>query len=514
MNDNPCATPPLVTGATLLTPNTTCSLTNSTNLNAAGTTGIPAPGCGNYQGGDVWFRFTAPPSGRVYIDTKSGTLIDAAMALYSAAACGGPFTLVECDDDDGEGLMPAIDRMCNPLTPGATYWLRVWGYNDRRGTFDLCIVEGGNQTTLQNDCGGAFSLCGVTPFNGIAYGNGCGPDLSSTNWGCLAGERQGSWYAFRTNDAGNLSLTITPSTPSDIDWAIWTGTLVGAPNPVGASCMPGGAPIRCSFASLTNTMTVGGANPTAATGMGKATFAGAAAFNTGSETDATDGWVPGLTVTANQMYLLFIDDHHLEGNAYNVTWTESPAAVIGCQILPVTDLVLQAQPGAGVVDLSWTTSSERNSSHFIIERSTDGAHFQAIGQADAVGYSMNTTLYQSVDRDPKLGLNYYRLQQVDEDGTSTLSNVVSVLFQPRTTTIMVVPNPARHSAELLLSEAYDGDLHVRITDGSGRTVGSFLAPAGMQRMDLPIAHLEAGSYTVQLITPKDGSFARTRFVKQ
>jgi hypothetical protein len=57
-------------------------------------------------------------------------------------------------------------------------------------------------------------------------------------------------------------------------------------------------------------------------------------------------------------------------------------------------------------------------------------------------------------------------------------------------------------------------LHVRITDGSGRTVRSVLAPAGIQRMDLPIADLEPGSYTVELTTPKNGTYARARFVKQ
>lgn len=517
-NDNPwnttgTCTPP---GASLLTPQTSCVLTAGTNVGATTTPAgsVPSPGCGNFTGGDVWYRFVAPPSGRVYIDSKAGSLTDAAMALYSGTNCMGPFTLVECDDDDGEGLMPAIDRMCNPLTPGATYWIRVWGYNNRRGTFDICVVEGGGQTTLQNDCGGAFSLCNATPFSGIAYGNGCGPDITASNWGCLAGERQGSWYAFRTNAAGNLSLTITPSTPADIDWAIWSGSFGTPPaTPVGTSCMPSGAPVRCSFGSLTNTMTVGGANPTAATGMGRATFVGPAAFNGASETDATDGWVPGLTVGANQMYLLFIDDHHLDGTPYNVSWIESPASVIGCQILPVADLFLQAQPNGSVVDLAWSTTTERNSSHFVIERSSDGVHFTAIGSTEAIGQSSTTTNYQSVDRDPKIGLNYYRLQQVDVDGTATHSNVVSVLFQPRTATIMVVPNPARHAAELLLSEAYDGDLQVRITDGSGRTVGTFLAPSGMQRMDLPIAHLEAGSYAVVLFA-KDGPYARTRFVKQ
>lgn len=510
-NDNPC-TP---TGATLITAGASCVPQTFNNNSTTPTTGPPAPGCGNYVNGDVWFRFVAPPSGRVYIDTRPGTLTDAAMALYSSVNCSGPFTLMECDDDDGQGLMPAIDRMCTPLNPGQTYWLRVWGYGGRRGTFDLCIVEGPGNTTVQTDCGGAFSLCTSTPFSGIAYGNGCGPDLVPTNWGCLAGERQGSWYAFRTNAAGSLGMMITPSVPADIDWAIWQGNIAGSPNPVGGSCLPAGAPVRCSFASRANTMATGGANPTAATGMGRNTFTGAAANAavTPVINDAVDGWVPGINVAANQMYLLFVDDHHLNGASYNVTWSETPGALIGCEILPVEALQLEAAPQVRTVDLVWTTTREQNSSHFIIERSTDGLHFTAIGRMNAVGNSESLTSYQSVDDAPVVGLNYYRLQQVDMDGTVAVSNTVTALFKPNTTTVMVVPNPALDQAELLMSAPYEGSLRVRIMDGSGRIVGNFLAPEGMQRMELPIAHLEGGSYTVQLLTEKGESHARTRFVK-
>jgi len=262
-------------------------------------------------------------------------------------------------------------------------------------------------------------------------------------------------------------------------------------------------------------MATGGANPTAATGMGRDTFVGAAANAavTPAINDAVDGWVPGINVAANQMYLLFVDDHHLNGASYNVTWTESPGALIGCEILPVEALQLEAAPQVRTVDLVWTTTREQNSSHFIIERSTDGVHFTAIGRMNAVGNAESLTSYQGVDDAPVVGLNYYRLQQVDMDGTIAVSNTVTALFKPNTTTVMVVPNPALDQAELLMSAAYEGSLRVRIMDGSGRIVANFLAPEGMQRMELPIANLEGGSYTVQLLTEKGEPHARTRFVK-
>ncbi|MGV3638264.1 MAG: T9SS type A sorting domain-containing protein, partial [Flavobacteriales bacterium] len=135
-NDNPC-------GATDLTVGTTCSFANSTTIGASASTGIPAPGCASYNGGDVWFSAVVPASGRIIFDSNTGGLTDGGMALYTTAPnnCSGTFTLVECDDDDsGNGAMPYIDR--SGLTPGTTVWIRFWEFgNDANGTFQICAYS-------------------------------------------------------------------------------------------------------------------------------------------------------------------------------------------------------------------------------------------------------------------------------------------------------------------------------------------------------------------------------------
>lgn len=516
-NQNGTCTP---IGATLLTPQTSCSPLTYSNTNTTATSGAPAPGCGNYNGGDVWFRFVAPPSGRVFIDTRAGTLTDAAMALYSAATCTGPFTLMECDDDDGQNLMPAIDRMCTPLTPGATYWIRVYGYGGARGTFSICIVAGGGQTSLQSDCNGAFSVCSGTGFTNVAYGNGCGPDMQGINMGCLTGgEHQGSWYAFSVTAAGTLGMTITPSTPADVDWAIWAAPNTGGLNPVDANCLPTAPPIRCSFASRLNTINSGGVNnnPAASTGMGADFFGAAPWFIAGPATDNTDGWVQGIQVPGvglPRRYLLYVDDHHLAGQPYTVSWNVTPSTMIDCVILPSDVIGLKAVQRTNKVDLTWSTNFEQNSSHFTVERSADGILFEPIGTLTAAGNSDHRSEYLFPDEQPIQGLNYYRVQAVDLDGETRPTNIVTAMYHPDLTTVMVVPNPTRDRAEVILNSAYDGVLHVRILDGSGRLISTFRTDNGVFRFELPIEKLEAGSYTVQLLTAKGEPFARTRFVKQ
>lgn len=129
-NDDPCSAIAIVLGDT-------CVPVNESNIDATATVGIPLPACGNYQGNDVWFSFTAPV-GIVNITMTTASFDDGAMALYAADSCDGAFTLVACDDDAGPGLMPRISR--DDLEPGRIYWLRAFGYGADTGTFSLCAT--------------------------------------------------------------------------------------------------------------------------------------------------------------------------------------------------------------------------------------------------------------------------------------------------------------------------------------------------------------------------------------
>lgn len=187
-NDNPC-------GATTLTPTTGCSYTSGNLNGATASPGIPAPGCALYNGGDVWYRFTVPASGRVIIQLNSS--YDLGAAIYSATACNGAFTLIECDDDDGPGSNPTICRSGNnsgctgvdpgvtctyhaSLTPGQTIYVRVWRYNNGspgNTPFQICVI----------DCG---ALSGCIASNYTAVSCACPPPAG------------GSWCGAGCTDAG------------------------------------------------------------------------------------------------------------------------------------------------------------------------------------------------------------------------------------------------------------------------------------------------------------------------
>lgn len=131
--DEPC-------GATALTLGSTCTFTSYTNAGATASAGIPAPGCGGYSGADMWFSFVAPPSALATFRTTAGSLTNLGMAVYSATACNGTFTLVSCDNTSGPGNMPFLSLTPLELVPGQTYYLRVWNNGGGTGTFNLCAT--------------------------------------------------------------------------------------------------------------------------------------------------------------------------------------------------------------------------------------------------------------------------------------------------------------------------------------------------------------------------------------
>ncbi len=107
---------------------------------SASDSAAPAPGCGGYQGGDVWYTVTIPDSGSLTIETGTGTMADTAMAVYEGADCNN-LTLVDCSDDEGPGAYSIIEL--TGRTPGEVLYVNVWEFfNDAIGTFQIAAYDG------------------------------------------------------------------------------------------------------------------------------------------------------------------------------------------------------------------------------------------------------------------------------------------------------------------------------------------------------------------------------------
>lgn len=92
------------------------------NLTSATNSGAPAPTCGNFQGGDVWYTATVPVSGNIVIETNGAGIYDTGLEVYTGAC--GTLSLVSCDDNSGNGDYSKIVLLGQ--TPGTVVRIRVW----------------------------------------------------------------------------------------------------------------------------------------------------------------------------------------------------------------------------------------------------------------------------------------------------------------------------------------------------------------------------------------------------
>lgn len=96
--------------------------------------------------------------------------------------------------------------------------------------------------------------------------------------------------------------------------------------------------------------------------------------------------------------------------------------------LPIELSTFNAERNGDEVRLTWETYSETNNDYFLVERSVDGVEFSEIDWVDGAGTSVSFNSYQVTDFDPIKGLSFYRLKQVDFDGSQGYSHIKAVKF--------------------------------------------------------------------------------------
>ncbi len=152
-----------------------------------------------------------------------------------------------------------------------------------------------------------------------------------------------------------------------------------------------------------------------------------------------------------------------------------------------------------VARLNWTTEFEINSSHFVIERSTDGRTWNSIATVAAKGNSSIKTSYEIYDNAPVRGINYYRLRQVDKDGQYELSGVRNALFDARNT-VEIAPNPAKDFINLYIGKtaARQTTASIQLLNAAGKIVYSTVS--AQSHIQIPAVSLAKGLYFAKVIT--------------
>ncbi|MCI1186996.1 T9SS type A sorting domain-containing protein [Hymenobacter sp. DH14] len=187
--------------------------------------------------------------------------------------------------------------------------------------------------------------------------------------------------------------------------------------------------------------------------------------------------------------------------------------------LPVTLSSFAAVRRGADVELDWVTASERNSAGYEVQVSADGQAFRKLAfVASGLANSNSPQFYQYFDTEAgKTGVRYYRLRQLDLDGSASFSPVQAVSFGTNAAAPKLSAFPSPFTAGLTVDvagPALGGTAPLTISDALGRVVysESVTLAAGTTRLELTrLAALPAGVYLLRVALP--GQVQQLKIVK-
>ena len=353
------------------------------------------------------------------------------------------------------GSMPAVlpVSVCLNITHGNDADLDISLRAPNGTIINLSDDNGGTGNNYTNTC---FSTAGPVITGGaVPFTGTFTPEQA---FGGLSGNINGTWTLIVKDDAAGSAGTL-------LDWSI-------------------------TFNSTTNGVTTYAWSPT--TGLSNPSISNPTA-------------APGVTTT----YTLTITD------AAGCTSTSS--AIIGyCVAVPLELVDFFAVKKSEQVYLSWITAMEKGTSHFIIERSSDGNTFESIGRVEA-GFNSNVTkTYSFVDGTPGKEMNYYRLKSFDMNGESSYSKIISISFSGKAPFNIenISPVPAKERINCNIYSQTEVPVKLFSYDVSGRKLieKPFLLNIGTNTIEEDVASLTSGIYLLR-VQMDDGKKVIQRFIK-
>ncbi|MBR3947576.1 MAG: T9SS type A sorting domain-containing protein, partial [Bacteroidales bacterium] len=174
-------------------------------------------------------------------------------------------------------------------------------------------------------------------------------------------------------------------------------------------------------------------------------------------------------------------------------------------VLPIELLSFTATCDGKSALVEWTTATERNNDYFVLERSDDAINFTEVARVAGAGNSIAPIDYSYTDYGIHGGDNYYRLVQVDYDGTRAVSEVVVVncietaAGEPD---VQAYPNPFDGELTLELDNFDNRPARIDVYDMLGKLIytDKVASPQNYYETVLNLSNLPPATYTVRVST--------------
>lgn len=219
------------------------------------------------------------------------------------------------------------------------------------------------------------------------------------------------------------------------------------------------------------------------------------------------------TITGDQFDTVLIGDTIsvgpiTDGEFYNIIATDDNGctaeidSMIFCEKLPIELLSFTGEVQAEGNNLKWVTASEINNDYFTVERSSDGAQFEALTFVTGAGTTSILSSYEFLDKAAPSGLSYYRIKQTDFDGTYAYTYVIT-LTRGESTQINLLnmfPQPATDFVNIAVSSPSDSESTIVIYNAIGSVVYSetYHMQIGLNEFDIELNNLADGLYLLNI----------------
>lgn len=203
-----------------------------------------------------------------------------------------------------------------------------------------------------------------------------------------------------------------------------------------------------------------------------------------------------------------------EANEYTVisqTWSVPLLMAAGGPVpFPVMFTHFNAACSEAGTVVSWNTATEKNNSHFEVQKSADGSSWSGIGRVVSASANSNgSNSYRFTDKAG--GAALYRIRQVDVDGSATYTGIVRTSCDSKAFSVGLYPVPAKDKLTLAIGsdKALRTTLHV--VDNYGRVVMTvpLVVSKGTNNFTLNTGHLPQGQYYLR--GSQDGVAVNERF---
>lgn len=187
-----------------------------------------------------------------------------------------------------------------------------------------------------------------------------------------------------------------------------------------------------------------------------------------------------------------------QASASGVTSFSQIGGGSGDSPLPVTLTYFYGEKIDDYNALLWQTVTEQDNDYFEIQRADAELAFEAIGKVQGAGDSKEAIDYQFRDLNPASGINYYRLLQVDYDGTETYSEVIMLENTPKLSKWSLYPNPFIDALTMQFEEPLSGALQISLYDINGKLINAPNHESLSQQFTLFFNQLRPGIYFLKV----------------